>query len=389
MIAHASWDDFVRRRRVHYDGVLCAAGAFRAHGEHEWKETEVADETGATLDLSVVIASFDSAPWLPTTIESLRSALERSSLRAEIVVVDDGSTDDTPAVLAALSRGSSVPIRIIRQENQGRFLARWAGTQAARADRLFLFDSRLLMDQDSFAHFERTDPGPGSGWTWNGHVPTDPGAPLVGRFWEVPTHLFWGGYLAHPAVTEITAENFDTLPKGTGCLVIDKALFEEACRAEWPEENQDLVSDDTRLLRYVIARRPIRLDPEFGALYRPRTTVRGFLRHAYDRGTLFVDSYAGTSGARNAVLVGLVVLPIVALLALVTAVLLGLWWLVALIVGLAVVGVLAVAAAASARRAPLRAVLSFLTYIVPFGFSFWRGLARGLRVHRAAFRRAR
>lgn len=348
----------------------------------------MSDETG-TLDLSVVIASFDSAPWLPTTIESLRAALGRSSLRAEIVVVDDGSTDDTPAVLEALSEGSPVPIRVVRQENSGRFLARWAGTQAARADRLFLFDSRLLMEQDSFAHFEQTDPGPAAGWIWNGHVPTDPAAPLVGRFWEVPTHLFWGGYLAHPAVTQITADNFDRVPKGTGCLVIDKALFEEACRAEWPEDNQDLVSDDTRLLRYVIARRPIRLDPGFGALYRPRTTVPGFLHHAYDRGTLFVDSYAGTSAARNAVLVGLVVLPVLALLVLVVAAVLGLWWLVALILGLAVVGVLAVALAARLRGAAWRAVLAFLTYIVPFGFSFWCGLARGLRVHSAAFRRAR
>ncbi|MFP3464448.1 glycosyltransferase family A protein [Leifsonia sp. SIMBA_070] len=337
-------------------------------------------------DLSIVIASYDSAPWLPSTIASLWAALERSTVAAEIVVVDDGSTDGTAAVLAELAAASPVPFRVVSQENRGRFLARWEGAQAARADRLLIFDSRLLMGEDSFAYLDRVDDDLGRP-PWNGHVPTDPASPLVGRFWEVPTHIFWGDYLAHPRPTEISLDNFDRAPKGTGCLVIDKQLFLDACRAAWPEENAHLVSDDTKLLRFVCERRPLRLDPGFRALYRPRTTVRGFLRHAYDRGTLFVDSYAGTSPLRNAVLLALAIVPVLAVAALVVALAFGAWWAVAVIVAVVVLGIAAPAAAAAARRAPGRAVAAYLTYVVPFGAVFWAGLVRGLRVHRRSFAR--
>lgn len=338
------------------------------------------------LDLSIVIASYDSAPWLPSTIGSLLTALQRSTLSAEIVVVDDGSTDDTPAVLAELAATSPVPLRVVAQENRGRFLARWEGAQAARADRLLIFDSRLLMGEDSFAYLEQVD-APLGRPPWNGHVPTDPAAPLVGRFWEVPTHLFWGDYLAHPAPTEIRLDNFDRVPKGTGCLIIDRQLFLDACLAAWPEDNAHLVSDDTKLLRFVCERRPLRLDPGFRALYRPRTTVRGFLRHAYQRGTLFVDSYAGTSALRNVVLLALAVVPVLALAALIVALALGAWWAVGVLLALVVLGIAAPAAAAAVRRAPGRAIAAYLTYVVPFGAVFWAGLVRGLRVHRRSFAR--
>jgi hypothetical protein len=49
---------------------------------------------------------------------------------------------------------------------------------------------------------------------------------------------------------------------------------------------------------------------------------------------------------------------------------------------------LAVPAALAALRAcPPRAILSYLTFVVPFGALFWCGIARGVLIHRRSFGR--
>lgn len=341
----------------------------------------------SSTSLSVVIASYNSAPWLPSTLESLAAALVPTSWNAEVVVVDDGSTDDTATVLETLQHNFPVPLRVVRQENKGRFLARWEGIQAARSDTVLLVDSRLLTHTHSLDYVLRAIEAEPGATTWNGHVVTDPAAPLVGHFWSVPTYLFWGDYLSHPRPTLITPENFDRLPKGTGFLLISKNLFERACLDAWPAENAHLTSDDTKLLRFVAAETAIRLDPGFSATYRPRTSITQFLLHAWGRGTLFVDSYAGTSALRNALLILLIALPPLLLIALVVAAFGGAWPAVIVVAALAIAGLGAPAAIAATRGCPLRAVRSYLTFVLPFGVVFWAGLVRGLAVHRKSFNR--
>src|SRR5881409_1452200 len=50
--------------------------------------------------VSVVVICFDDAPHLPTAV---RSATGQSLRDLEVVIVDDGSRDETPAVAAALA----------------------------------------------------------------------------------------------------------------------------------------------------------------------------------------------------------------------------------------------------------------------------------------------
>ncbi|TFD44240.1 glycosyltransferase [Cryobacterium sp. TMT2-10] len=337
------------------------------------------------MSISVVIPSYDSASWLPSTLRALSDSISRSQWSAEVIVVNDGSSDNTVSTLTELQAGYPYRLRILNQENKGRFLARWAGVNAAENEWIFILDSRVLMNEDSLDYLLKTMSLQNDNQSWNGHVLTDPMSPLVGRFWEVPTFVFWGDYLAHPRPTLITSENFDKVPKGTGCLVVRKQLYLEACRAVWPSGNAHLVSDDTKLLRFIVDRAPIRIDPGFSATYRPRTTLKGFLAHSWTRGTLFVDSYAGTSVARNIVLVSLVFAPPVLVgLGLVLS-LLGRWQALALEGVAGAAGLLIPLVIASIRGCPVRAGLSYVTFIFPFGVSFWAGLTRGVIVHRRSF----
>ena len=58
-------------------------------------------DTNEPPGLSVIIPAWNEAEFLPGTLEALESALSQVAIRAEIIVVDNASTDDTAAVAEA------------------------------------------------------------------------------------------------------------------------------------------------------------------------------------------------------------------------------------------------------------------------------------------------
>ena len=84
--------------------------------------------------ISVVTPAFNAAPYLGQAIDSV---LAQSTGDLELIVVDDGSTDETARVAAA--RGSRV--RYIYQSNQGVAAARNRGLDACRGDLVGFLDA--------------------------------------------------------------------------------------------------------------------------------------------------------------------------------------------------------------------------------------------------------
>jgi glycosyltransferase involved in cell wall biosynthesis len=91
--------------------------------------------------VSVVIPTYDRARLV---CEAIDSALAQEGVALEVVVVDDGSRDDTPAVLAA-RYGADPRVRVVRQANAGTASARNAGNDLARGEYVSPFDSDDLM----------------------------------------------------------------------------------------------------------------------------------------------------------------------------------------------------------------------------------------------------
>lgn len=335
--------------------------------------------------LSVVIPSYNSSRWLPSTLDALAVAVREADADIEVIVVDDGSNDGSGDVVQQLSADFPGELIVVRQENSGRFLARWAGIERARAEHVLLLDSRVIVAPDALAYLlpaVAADPAPAG---WNAHVHTDPTSPLVGRFWEVPTFVFWGGYLRDPRPYDLTAETFDSAPKGTGAFLARREVLREAFLQAWPEGDAKLISDDTKILRWIADNGGIRLDPGFSATYRPRTTVDGFVRHSFDRGTLFVDSYAGTSPLRSVILLLAAVAPFVAVALMVWLIVAGAGVAALILVAVLLLLLLAPLMPASLNRCPPRAQLSYVTFILVFLVPFWSGLLRGIVIHRGAF----
>src|SRR4051794_10354756 len=91
--------------------------------------------------VSVIVPAYNYERYLSLAIES---ALAQTHSPLEVIVVDDGSTDDTPRVLAAYGDR----IRAIRQPNQGAGAARNTGIAASRGDYLAFLDSDDLWRRD-------------------------------------------------------------------------------------------------------------------------------------------------------------------------------------------------------------------------------------------------
>ncbi len=84
--------------------------------------------------VSVVIPTYNYGPLVG---EAVASVLAQTRPAAEVIVVDDGSTDDTPARLAEFGDR----IRVIRQANAGLSAARNAGITASAGEYVALLDS--------------------------------------------------------------------------------------------------------------------------------------------------------------------------------------------------------------------------------------------------------
>ena len=96
--------------------------------------------------LSIVIPLFDEAENLEPLALELRAALEGLAYGYEVLFVDDGSGDDSPAVLARLAAADS-RLRVLRQPvNQGQSAAFAAGLRHARGELVATLDADLQND---------------------------------------------------------------------------------------------------------------------------------------------------------------------------------------------------------------------------------------------------
>jgi len=94
--------------------------------------------------VSIVIPAFNAAPFIGATLDS---ALAGSFSDIELVVIDDGSVDNTAEIAAA--RGPRV--RVLRQQNQGMSASRNRGIQSGDSEFVALLDADDLWHPDKLA----------------------------------------------------------------------------------------------------------------------------------------------------------------------------------------------------------------------------------------------
>ena len=92
--------------------------------------------------ISVVIPTYNRADKV---LKSIESVLTQTVADLEVIVVDDGSSDDTERILAHTFRDR---IRYYAQANQGASVARNKGIEEARGEWIAFLDSDDLWERD-------------------------------------------------------------------------------------------------------------------------------------------------------------------------------------------------------------------------------------------------
>ena len=113
---------------------------------------------GRAVHLSIVIPAYNEAQRIGATLTSLSASLSEFPFHCEVIVVDDGSADDTVAVAESIPM--AVPLRVLREPHRGKGGAVRAGMLAAKGRYRMLFDADASMPPSEIPLFlEEADRG--------------------------------------------------------------------------------------------------------------------------------------------------------------------------------------------------------------------------------------
>jgi glycosyltransferase involved in cell wall biosynthesis len=91
--------------------------------------------------ISIILPVYNEAENLTVLLPALSQTLDALGLNYEIVVVDDGSTDETPSALREMN---NLQLRVVRlRRNSGQTAALMAGIRFARGEVLISMDGDL------------------------------------------------------------------------------------------------------------------------------------------------------------------------------------------------------------------------------------------------------
>ena len=210
--------------------------------------------TTAQPTVSVIVPSYNHGAFLQATLESIHAQTWNF---LDVIVVDDGSTDNTTQVLEPWRQRG---VRVVQQDHLGASAARNCGIDMATGEFIAFLDSddlwpRTDMLEAALALFaEQTD----IGWTFGDARPFEQSGDEI-VFIDAP-YLQAGGYYTTPSpaaerrsVTPGDLCNNDRFFIPTGTLVIRKRCFDEVGGFDAGLKMFEDTDMWMRLLRYPVA----------------------------------------------------------------------------------------------------------------------------------------
>jgi glycosyltransferase involved in cell wall biosynthesis len=165
----------------------------------------------APTTASVIIPAYNAAPWIA---EAIRSVLNQDFPELELIVVNDGSTDETEEIASAFGDR----IRIVTKPNGGSASARNAGLRVARGEYIAFLDGDDLWTRDKLRLQMNFLKRNSLRWVYcDGYSFQDGTGEMLSRFGDLWT--FHRGHI----LEHLYVHNF--IPSGSP--VISRSIFEE------------------------------------------------------------------------------------------------------------------------------------------------------------------
>lgn len=246
-------------------------------------------KTGAHQNFSIIVPVYNGEETLKNCLQALLHQ-DYPKNRYEIVLVNDGSTDDTKIIAeteqkAALRLGLGFNL-ISLPRNRGRIICRETGARSAKYASLVFVDCRVFAQDDLLKNANTIGYQPIMGTHYELDKYSTPFATilyLLARKWY---HPYFPQY-EYSKELWIDENNFDRAPKGFGDIIISRKLFLESI----PKLKNRYVSDDTAILKNILRKKRILRHTEIKVKYIYRTNFREALVHLYERGPRFANYY--------------------------------------------------------------------------------------------------
>lgn len=104
------------------------------------------------MDLSIIIPCYNSDRFIERTLNML---ISQGLNDCEVIVVDDGSKDNTLSIAQSIAKNNE-NITVIHQENKGVSVARNVGIENARGKYIYFFDSDDALTDGTIEFFKET-----------------------------------------------------------------------------------------------------------------------------------------------------------------------------------------------------------------------------------------
>ena len=102
--------------------------------------------------LSIIIPAYNEAVRLPTSLVKIDAFLKTQKYTAEIIVVENGSTDDTFAIVDGM-KAKIKNLTVVHEDLGGKGWAVKQGMQIAAGEYRFICDADLSMPIEELSHF--------------------------------------------------------------------------------------------------------------------------------------------------------------------------------------------------------------------------------------------